>query len=98
MAPPASVIDDVPILTTTRITFARSSPAQSSPSAGFVLEGEAGDMDEIPLARAGSGEGPIDTEPLQPMLGEGERFRVGEVGQGHGPFRRPAPHDEPAVG
>src|SRR5439155_14388229 len=88
-APCTSVKDDVPILATT-ITACRS-------SVRLELEGQAADANDIALARAGPRQGPVDAEPLQPLVHVGERLRVGQVGHRDGPLGLSAVDPEGAV-
>src|SRR3954447_18786172 len=89
MTPRSSVRDDEPILATRVFTRPRS-PL----TIAFVLEAQGADPHDVAGTGAGPGEGTVDTQALQAIVRVGEGIVGGDVGEGHGPQRRPSEHTE----
>src|SRR5687768_10047256 len=80
MTPSSSVMDDVPILTTT------------VDMSVVVVELEPADADPVALLGTGPGQGAIDAEALQAIVHDRHRLGVGEVVHGHGALGLAADH------
>src|SRR3954454_11934524 len=86
MTPASSVIDEVPILTTT-----------VDMSGLVVVELELADADPVALLGPGARQRAVDAEPLQSIVHHDHRFDVGEVVERHGALGLASDDDVAAV-